>query len=77
MKAAKTIGRFGYKLMGGADEDYPTNAIVQVSAAEAVISAHLMTPGEIDHFIDTAHADLDKVRQQAKAALALANARRA
>ena len=76
MKTAERFARFGYELMGGADEPFPANAIVQISAANAAISEHLMTAQEIDYFIDTAQAELDKIRQQAKAALARANGSR-
>ena len=80
MKAEKTFGRFGYKIMGGADEPYPTNAIVQIQgcgpSVVAIISEHLMCAQEVDRFIAAAHADLDKVAKHAKAALAKANGQR-
>ena len=77
MKTAKPYGKFGLNVMGGADEDYPTRAIVQITARGKVISEHLMTACEIDDFITAAKADLDKVQHQAKAMLARANRVRA
>jgi hypothetical protein len=80
----KTIGRFDYRIykMGGKDR-LPFNPIVQIildnwSSDEhngtPIISPHLMTASEIDHYVTALKKDLDAVRVTAKAALTLAKA---
>lgn len=81
MKIKKTQGRFGFSLVGGKDEPYPTSAIVQICVKSSslsrtpdiVISEHLMTISEIDHYIDQAVADLEAIRIMAKKAIQKAN----
>jgi hypothetical protein len=80
----KTIGRFDYRIykMRGKDR-LPFSPIVEITLdnwssdkrnGTPIISPHLMTASEIDHYVAALKKDLDAVRLQAKAALTLARA---
>jgi len=81
MKLEVTKGRFGFHLAGGKDQPHPTSDFVQIyvkssvlsRAADLAISEHLTTAAEIDRFIDEAVAALEKLRIDAKSALAAAS----
>ncbi|MCP4305507.1 MAG: hypothetical protein GY788_11640 [bacterium] len=85
MQNAKTIVRFGFDLHGGDDESRAP--IVRILASDVenivigpegrvaniVISPHLMTFGEIDEYVNSAIAELQKIRVLAKSNLKEAN----
>lgn len=78
MHLAKTKGKFGFHLDGGADEHCSPVVRIYVKSsslsrdADLSISPHLMTDREINEFIDAAIAALEEVRTAAKSALASA-----
>lgn len=88
MERSKTVNRFGFDVHGGKDEY--TSAIVRILVrdvenlvigphgpeATVAISPHLMAPIEIDNFVDSAVAELEKIRTEAKSALKEINPRR-
>jgi hypothetical protein len=79
--AKMTKEKFGFHRGGGKHETVPTAAYVQMyvkssalsRAPDLAISAHLMTEAEIDEFVDDALAELEKIRIDAKKALAAAD----
>lgn len=85
MKYKKTVNRFGFDVHGGNDEH--TLAVVRIlvrdvenlvldsrgPSATIVVSPHLMTPQELDHFVNDAVAELEAIRTEAKVALQKAN----
>ena len=82
MHIEKTTGKFGYHLVGGADEPEHARPDVQIfvrssslsQKADLAISPHLSTEAEIDQFINDALVALESVRADAKAALMKARA---
>jgi hypothetical protein len=82
MLIQETKGRFGFHLIGGEDELRPLPVNVQFyvkssalsRSADLAISPHLTTGSDIDRFVDDAIASLQAVREDAKRALAMANA---
>ena len=75
--AGMTKGKFDFHLAGGEHEPGPAAAYVQIyvisalsRAPDLAISAHLMTEAEIDEFMDDALAELEKIRIDARKALA-------
>ena len=81
MENEETVGHFGFHFVGGKDEPHPTDPNIQIyvmssalsRSADLAISPHLMTPTEIDRFIDDAVAALQAIRVDAKKALATAS----
>ena len=75
-----TKGKFGFHRGGGKHEPSPAAGYVQIyvkSSAlsrtpDLAISAHLMTEAEIDDFVNDAIVELEKIRLDAKKALAAA-----
>lgn len=74
----KTIGIFGYTILKRTRSNQrPFNPIVHIAVERwsqpkdggIVLSAQLMTEGEIDHFIQAAKKDLASVGAKARAAL--------
>ena len=71
-------GSFGFYRSGGKHEPGPATAYVQIyakanaldPAPDVAISAHLKTGAEIDEFMNDAVAELEKIRTDAKKALA-------
>jgi hypothetical protein len=76
--ATVTKGSFSFYRSGGKYEPGPVNAYVQIyakasalnPAPDLAISAHLKTEAEIDEFMNDAVAELEKIRKDAKKALA-------
>jgi hypothetical protein len=72
---SKTIGKFGFDLIKhekdkvGHKPSLPFNPLLMITCGDERISYHLMTAGEIDHYIDLCIEDLESVRRQSKAAL--------
>jgi hypothetical protein len=81
MTLEMTKGRFGFHLAGGKHEPHSASPFVQIyvkSSAlsrcpDLAISPHLMSAGEIDHFIREAINALEELGVEAKKALAAAN----
>jgi len=82
---SKTIKQFGYKIITMKKGDaLPFNPHIEIildhwmhqhNDNTPIISAHLMSEGEIDFHIQQLKDDLDEVGKRAKAALHLAKAR--
>lgn len=80
MHFEETRGRLGFHFMDGKGEPRQTPAYVQIyvkssalsRVADLAISKHLITPAELDTFIDDAIAALQELRVDAKNALASA-----
>ena len=75
---ANTIGKFGYRVMGGKKTMTSPIAVVVLQSysdqdGSPCISPYLMTNREIDEHIQALKSDLDEVGKRARAALAKAN----
>jgi hypothetical protein len=74
-----TKGRFGFHQCGGDRENAAAYVQIYVKssalsrAPDLAISVHLMTEAEVDEFMDDALAELEKIRIDAKKALAAAS----
>jgi len=81
----KTIGRFDIRVTQmKKGDDFPVSPFVQVvldhwmhaeGESAPIISAHLMSEGEIDEHFNNLIEDLNRVRVHAKGVLKLAHAR--
>ena len=80
---AKTVGRFGYRILAPNIGDKPFNAIVHIvpktystdNEGRPLLSPQLMSEQEIDWHVQAYKEDLDNIGKLAKRALQRANER--